>query len=536
MRTLILFIACLLISPANGQTSKEVSSEISDVVVYINGAQVTRNATVSIPSGKSDLFFKGITSRLNSNSLQVAAGKNITILSVNHSLDYLEQAKTDTRIEQLTRQRDALQDSIGLKQNARNVFVKEREMLLNNQSIGGNETGVNVQQLILATNFFRERLTEIEESLFANQQTTKKMQERLDKLNRQLNELNVQKDRPTSTLKVSVSAPRSVNAPIQLTYTVRQAKWQPFYDIRVDDTDDPVTLVYKAKVFQNTDENWENVNLTLSTGNPSISNYKPDLNPWFIDFPQQSSHQSFDMEDTEMELSEVVVAKEQKKEPMMIRGTKSLGRENVTTTQQQTTTAFQINIPYTIPSDNQGYDVAVSDHQIEAGFQYATVPKLSPHVYLLAKITEWNDLNLLPGPTNIYFNQTFQGKTLLNPYTSEDTLDVSIGRDPGIIVERELLKDFSSKSFLGSNRKETKAWKITIRNTKNSAANVLVEDQFPVSSNSDIKVDLEESSGAQVNHNTGILNWELDLAPGETKELRMVYSVRYPKDKDLVVE
>lgn len=537
MRTLSLLFSILMVTLANAQTVKEINSEISDVVVYLNGAQVTRRATINLPSGNSELYFKGITSQLNPNSLQVAAGNNITILSVNHSIDYLEQAKTDTRIEHLIKQRDALQDSIELVQNAQDVFIKEREMLLSNQSIGGDETGVNVEQLIRATDFFRERLSEINESLFANRQTTKKMKERLDKLNRQLNELNARKDRPTSTVKVSVTANRPVNAPVQLTYTVRQARWQPFYDIRVDDTDDPVTLVYKAKVYQNTDEEWKDVNLTLSTGNPSVSNYKPELQPWFLDFQPPRPLKSYGTPEARMELNEVVVADKQKQEkPLRIRGITSLGPENVTTTQQQTNTAFQIQIPYTIPADNQGYDVAVSDHQVEAGYQYATVPKLSPHVYLLTQITDWSDLNLLPGQANIYFNQTYQGKTQLNPYTSEDTLNISIGRDPAIVVKREQLKDFSSKSFFGNNRKETKAWKITIRNTKNTTANVLVEDQYPVSADSEIKVELEESSEAKVNPVTGILSWELELAPGETKELRLVYSVRYPKNKDLIIE
>jgi uncharacterized protein (TIGR02231 family) len=241
------------------------------------------------------------------------------------------------------------------------------------------------------------------------------------------------------------------------------------------------------------------------------------------------------MQDAKMELSEVMVTA-QKEQPMRIRGASSLGRENVTTTQQQTTTAFQINIPYTIPSNNQAYDVAVTDHQIDANYQYATVPKLSPHVYLLARITNWNELDLLPGQANIYFSGTFQGKTHLDPYTPEDTLSVSIGRDPGIIVKRELQKDYSSKSLFGSNRKEVKSWKITVRNAKSTSASVILEDQYPVSANSDIKVDLEESSGANVNPVTGILNWNLQLAPGESRKLNLVYSVRYPKDQNVMIE
>lgn len=541
MKTILVLITLMGFSMMQAQEQKEISSEISDVVVYLKGAQVTRTANVSVGSGKSILLFKGLTPRLNANSLQVAAGNGITILSVNHSIDYLESQKSDALAQKLVNRRDELQDSIALNKNSRQIYIKEREMLVSNQSIGGQQTGVNVEQLIKATDFFRQRLTEIEEKLFENNRTTLEMQRRLDKINRQLNELNARDDQPTSTIKVTISTNRNVNAPVELTYTVRDARWQPFYDIRVENTDAPVTLVYKAKVFQSTDENWDNVNLTLSTGNPTISNYKPELQPWFlypgpVRRPEVMASMNIVEDDVELDEELIIEDKEEKARSVRIRGVSSLGKQNVTTIQQQTTTAFKIQIPYTIPSDNQGYDVAVSDHQVKADFQYATVPKRSPHVYLIAHIANWNELNLLTGQANIYFDQTYQGKTVLNPYSSEDTLNLSVGRDPGIIVERELQKDFSSKSFFGNNAKETKAWKITVRNSKNTKASVIMEDQYPISTNSDIKVELEKSDGAQVNPQTGMLNWDLNLAPGETKELRFIYTVRYPKEMDLIIE
>ncbi len=541
MKTILVLITLMGFSMMQAQEQKEISSEISDVVVYLKGAQVTRTANVSVGSGKSILLFKGLTPRLNANSLQVAAGNGITILSVNHSIDYLKSQKSDALAQKLVNRRDELQDSIALNKNSRQIYIKEREMLVSNQSIGGQQTGVNVEQLIKATDFFRQRLTEIEEKLFENNRTTLEMQRRLDKINRQLNELNARDDQPTSTIKVTISTNRNVNAPVELTYTVRDARWQPFYDIRVENTDAPVTLVYKAKVFQSTDENWDNVNLTLSTGNPTISNYKPELQPWFlypgpVRRPEVMASMNIVEDDVELDEELIIEDKEEKARSVRIRGVSSLGKQNVTTIQQQTTTAFKIQIPYTIPSDNQGYDVAVSDHQVKADFQYATVPKRSPHVYLIAHIANWNELNLLTGQANIYFDQTYQGKTVLNPYSSEDTLNLSVGRDPGIIVERELQKDFSSKSFFGNNAKETKAWKITVRNSKNTKASVIVEDQYPISTNSDIKVELEKSDGAQVNPQTGMLNWDLNLAPGETKELRFIYTVRYPKEMDLIIE
>jgi uncharacterized protein (TIGR02231 family) len=549
MKTLILLIAILGFTTLNAQNFKEVNSDISDVIVYLNGAQITRKANVTIPAGKTDLLFKGLTARLNQNSIQVGSEKNITILSVNHSYDYLEKASTGESIAKLTRQRDALHDSIETNKYTRKVYTNEREMLLQNQRIGGDQTGVNVDELIKATKFFRSHLKEIESLIFKLNLEIKEMNLRLDDLNRQLSELNAQKRRPTSIVKITVKVDKPVTSRMNIIYTVQQASWDPVYDIRVKNTNEPLNLIYKARVHQNSDEGWNNVKLTLSTGNPSISNYKPELQKWIINFKPSPPPPPLkvtgalnivedDAElDEELEFSEdtEVEFSDKGKRPMRL-AAKSLGRENISIEQQQTTTSFKIDIPYTIPSDNQGYDVSVIDYDIPVDYQFAAVPKLSPHIYLMALATDWHELNLLPGGANIYYQQTYQGKTYLDPYTSKDTLNLSIGRDPGIIVKRELQKEYSSKSMFGNNTKETRAWKITVRNTKSTKASVLVEDQYPISANSDIKVELEESSGAKVNTVTGILNWKLDLDPNETKELLMVYSVRYPKGQDVVIE
>jgi uncharacterized protein (TIGR02231 family) len=154
-------------------------------------------------------------------------------------------------------------------------------------------------------------------------------------------------------------------------------------------------------------------------------------------------------------------------------------------------------------------------------------------VFLLAQIADWEKLNLLPGEANIIFEGTYIGKSFVDPSSTQDTLNLTMGRDKRVVVKREKLMDFSSVKFLGSNKKQIFTYEITVKNNKKEAINILLKDQYPLSQNKEIEVELLQSDGAAVNTETGVVNWKLQLAPNESKKVRISYSVKYPKDKVL---
>ncbi len=197
---------------------------------------------------------------------------------------------------------------------------------------------------------------------------------------------------------------------------------------------------------------------------------------------------------------------------------------------------FKIDVPYTIPSDNKKYDVSMVEYNIPAKYEYSCVPKLSKDAYLMAKITNWEEYNLLDANANIFYEGTFKGKTFIDLHSFEDTLKFSIGRDQNIVVNRENQKDFTTKKIIGTSIKELRAWEISIRNNKNYPVKILVEDQFPISKNNDIKIEQIENSNAKVNENTGKLSWFVNLKASETKKIIVKYEVKFPKNKRLFVE
>jgi uncharacterized protein (TIGR02231 family) len=275
-KTISLFLLGFISLASFAQTEKLVESEIKNVTVYQDGAEITRQVKTDLQKGKTTLIFNELSSKLDSKSIQAKGDNELMIVSISQNIDYLNKVKVTAKIEQLENQKLSIKDSLSLLDGLLKVYQQEKEMILANKTIGG-DNGVDIAELKNAASFFRSRLTEIENK--TNELEKHKFNLKTDfiEVSKQLLELNSKSDVPTSIIKVVVSAKSPMKYKIDLKYIVNDAGWEPNYDLRIADVNQPLDLFYKAKVFQNTDEDWKNVNLILSTGNPSISNYKPEL-------------------------------------------------------------------------------------------------------------------------------------------------------------------------------------------------------------------------------------------------------------------
>jgi uncharacterized protein (TIGR02231 family) len=197
----------------------------------------------------------------------------------------------------------------------------------------------------------------------------------------------------------------------------------------------------------------------------------------------------------------------------------------------QLNVVFEIDLPYDVPSNGKEQNVVLKDFKMPASFNYFTAPNIEKDAYLLGELPDWESLNLLPGEANIIFEGTYTGRTHIDPASTNDTLHLTLGKDKRVVVTREVLKDFSSVKFLGSNKKQTLTYEITVKNNKKEKIQMVLKDQYPISMNKDIEVELLQSDGAVIDHETGLLTWKPELAPGEMKKYRVSYSVKYPKEK-----
>ena len=194
---------------------------------------------------------------------------------------------------------------------------------------------------------------------------------------------------------------------------------------------------------------------------------------------------------------------------------------------------FDIDMPYDVPTNGKEQTATLQVVDANTLYQHYAVPKLDADAYLLAQLPDWEKLNLLPGEANIILEGVYVGKTFIDPNATADTLNLTLGHDKRVVIKREKLTDFSSVKFLGSNKLQKFTYEITVKNNKSETINLLLKDQYPLSTNKDIEVELTESADAEINKDLGVLNWKLSLAPNETKKIRFSYSIKYPKDKTI---
>jgi uncharacterized protein (TIGR02231 family) len=518
-------------------TTREVNSTVQEVTVFLNGAQVMRSAKIEFPAGNTAFRFTNLPEGIDPQSVQVKGQGSFTILSVVHQINYLAGQKKPREIILLEDSLRIFEEKLAFNNSMLQVYKTEEDLLMANKSIGSEEKGIVVSELKMAADFFRTRMADIKKEQLNIARENKYLNEKIEKLRKQLNNINSNLNKPTSEVLISVEAAKEGIGKIQLTYIVSQAGWIPVYDIRAIDVNSPVTLIYNAKVFQHTGENWENVRLKLSTADPRQRGDKPNLTSWYIDFNQSSG--GFGYMQNVPQLTRAKKAEAGILEDKLIAETPE---ESATTAdyteilQHQTNLEFSIKVPYDVPSDNKQYTINIQEYKLPATYQYYCAPKLDRDAFLIARVTGWENYNLLPGEMNLFFEDTYIGKSYLNLRQTTDTLDLSLGRDKNIIITRAKLTDYTADKMLVNTRQKTRGWEISIRNNKKQQVKLVLEDQFPVSMNKDIQVEPVEYSGGSYNKETGKIKWQLIMNPSEDKKIRIAFTVKYPKDKDVIID
>jgi uncharacterized protein (TIGR02231 family) len=536
----LIFIALILIIAMPSMAQKNVKSKISKVTVFLSGAQIYRTASSSLKKGRTDVVFSGLSRYIIANSIQVKGKGNFTIMSVHHQINYLKKSKVDSRIKQMQDSVVLLSGQINLQKQFYNALNQESQMLLANKAIGGTNTGVDVANLKAMADFYRTRLKDIYTRMYKINTENQRKGKTIRRLNQQIQQSRANYQTMVSEIVVDLDVKEATQAKFDFTYLVQNASWYPQYDIRATDTHHPVQLHYRAMIRQATGIEWKNVMLTVSTGNPNSNSIIPQMNPWYLNYylnnrernmPRggRSNGYTVDMED-EKDYSYSPEPTLMAAKSVALGDSLASNSANYTTINVgQTTTLFKISIPYTIPSTNKTVNVKISKVELKADYRYYCVPKLSLDAFLQARIIGWEELNLLAGNVNIFFDGTFVGKSYINPQNISDTLDISLGKDAGIIVKRTKIKDKTGKIVLGSNKKMNVGWEISVRNSKSEKINITIQDQLPISRVKEIEVALNGKDGAKYNSENGFLNWDLEIESKKTSVKRFDYTVKYPK-------
>ncbi len=536
--------------------SQTVQSKVESAILYLDGAELTQKKTVSLNPGRNIVMFSAITPKLVSKSVQVTISGDVSLLSVSDKINYLTDAKETAKTKQLKDSLEMVNDNIAQLQLDKEAFTTEKTMINSNHRIGGNEKGVSVAELKLAADFYRTRVKEINAELFKLDKKIATYQKSASKLQAALYEINAMDNDPTAEIEILVNnnGAAKINSELEIKYIVANAGWVPTYDLIAEDINNPIQLKYKAKVFNNTNVDWNDIKIKLSTGDPMKNASKPELATWYLNYKTQYAYQqnyggydnnlvnnsnASQIQQNNNEYNapasmtmDKLYAQDVKKESEKQKAQKAvIAYEEIQVS--ELSAEFDIKQAYSIPSDAKPYLVDVTSYNLPATYKHFCVPKIEKEAFMLARITGWEELNLVEGTANVYFGGTYVGQSYINPRSVDDTLDLSFGRDKKIIVTRTKLKDMNKDKVMGNNRKATFSYEMVVKNNRKGAVTLDLNDQLPVSQNTDIVVESIELSKGQLDPATGKLKWTMTLAPDESKKVILTYSVKYPRNQSV---
>jgi hypothetical protein len=626
MKTIHMLILMLILSNSFAQevTEKVVKTEANEVTVFLESAQIVSKKNIDLSPGTTLLKFSDLSPFIDPKSVQVKAAGELVILSVNHQQNYLKNIEKSKELQDLENSEDAVENKIRMENTFLAIIKEELAFLADNRDIGGKNEQVNVANLQQASDYYFNKLTSLKLNEIERNKTLEDLNVQKRNLQNQIQTLSATKEQPTGEIVVKVETRKNGSYLFELSYLVGNTGWFPTYDIRAKNINEPVQLIYKANVKQDTRMDWNNVKLKFSSSNPNVSGVAPILQTYYLNYntlppdykstygtvsgklmgqggeplpganvmvtgttigtvadavgnfsitiPNNSNQLTFSfigyetqtlpitggymnvvMEEKLASLQEVVVAGygaqeklsdvlqgraaglDIRRKEVRIRGLSSTPVP-VARVEKQTTVDFEINTPYTIKSDNKNYTVDMEVYELPADYQYYCVPKIDKDAFLIARIIDWEKYNLLEGEANIFFEGTYVGKTIMDVRYVTDTLDISLGRDKNVSVNREKVKDFTTRQFIGNKKEETRLWKTSIKNNKQQEIHMVIFDQVPVSNLEEIEVDVQNTSNAELKSETGEIKWEFNLKPQEKKEFELKYTVKYPKYGNLIIE
>lgn len=617
--TLLFFLIPFL---AFSNFEKKHPSNIKSVTVYLNGATIERHSNVTLTKGENTLIFNDLSAAINENSIQISGIKNASISSLNYTIDYLEKGTVSEEYTTLNTKIDGLKLKKNEIKNIIDGYEKELSILEENKKINSEATDLSLQKVKELSTYYRQRVTEINNIIYKEKKQLKELNKTINKYTSELYKIEDNRKEERGKITVKLTSETASNLSLVIKYNLENAGWFPVYDIKAENTSAPIKISYKANVYQQTGTDWENVNITLSTGDPNTNNLKPELSTKYLNFvsrnyrastPIQRSNYKYNptvnnvtgtvIDDTGLplpgvnvvikgtstgtqtdfdgnyslkvnngeelvfsylgfdtksipihstvmninlnasseQLEEVVItgygansdiskALQGKVAGVAIKEPETLSNGNIKEV-GITNTQFEINKPYTIKSSNEVTIIEVENIDMPASYQHYAAPELNENTFITATLKNWEQYDLLPGEANIYFEGNYSGKSILNPQIASDSLNISLGIDPNVIVTREKLKNFKSSSFLGNNRIVNKGYKIEIKNNKKTPIKLLLEDRIPISQNEKIKLSDIETNDANFTKDTGILKWTIELKANQKSEKEFSYTVKYPKDK-----
>lgn len=501
---------------AVAEKPQEVKAPITAVKIYLDAASITHSQKVKLKTGANKLVFVGLAAAVRSNTINLRNIGNadllrLSLVRISDTTDISSLPKDVLEI--IKKSKDSLlttEASIVKLKSEIEALSLEKEMLYKNDGFVSNGKQISTAELKLATDFYRNRNSEVNMELYAKQKELKQLKKSKLKLVKSVFNVDSEEEKDM-TINVVIAELNNTGeeytTAVELAYLADGAGWIASYNIYAS-SKEPLKIDYKAKILNNTGIDWSNMELTLSTADPSQYYAAPDLDPYYIGRYSQNNNRILNG-------------------PQSTENTKS---ESIYVPDREIT--FTIKKNYSFNSGSTPYWIDVKSYDINPEFLYRCAPKKEEQVYAIAKINDWEKLDLIDGEANIYTDGTFLGKSYIRPSEIDDYLELPLGVVSSIFVKHKLVSEFSNKRVLANEVTATLSYEIKLKNNGTNTATIEVLDQVPVSEESSVKTSIiEMTEGGEKDALTGLVIWKVDLAASSDKTLVLKYSVTYPKRK-----
>ena len=500
------------------------SSEIKNITIHNVGAHIDRIGNASIKLGSNHLIINNLSPSLINESIQfIMKSNNIIVNSVSKKMNFLsEESMGNKELYFLKDSLSNIKEQKRIKEVNLAVFIEEKDLFNENKSVLKTTREFIVDDLMDLSEYFKKSISRIQSDISITKKEIDSLSLIEEKLKQQINSIIKNTRNQSANIMVQLTCTKAGNYNYELSYNSNKAGWIPSYEIRSKGLNSPIDLTYKAKIFQNTNETWSNVQLSLSTGKLNKSNKAPSFQTQYINTYSTTNKRAKTIEnkgysanamDSEDEIQESISSS-----------------EFTSVDYSGTQIIYNIALTYSIQSQTEPVFIEIQKFSIKAKYDYYCYPKLDKDVFLMCHFESLGNKNLLPGNGQVYFEGKSIGKTFLDPYSTKKTNDLSLSRDVSIICERTLEKKFSSETKVGDNIRFEKTYKLSLKNNKDSSVSIVLIDQIPKSSKKSIDIQLLESSEAIFDKKNGKLKWNIQLSPKEVVEKKFTFTVKHPSE------
>jgi len=527
----------------------ELRTTITAVAVYPDRARVTRSGAATLEPGSHRLEILELPLQLDPASVRASARGTASarLLGVDVRRDFYTETPAE-RVRALKEQAESLEDEMrGL--DAQVELLKQEHATLGDLA-GQTEIyarglaygKVDAEAQMALFDNVRGRVEEINTALLELAVSRREMERRLQKLQKELDQLRGARRRERYAGIVEVEVNQAGKLTIELTYVVSGAGWRPLYDMRlVEEEERPVmTVGYLAQVTQRSGEDWDNVALALSTARPTLAETLPELDPWYVG-PIRARKRSAPPRMMKAAAPAHAPAME------MFAAGAELDGSAVADTVKEAETAlatvetsgaavtYRVEGAVSVPADGAPHKVTVASFELAPQLDYVTAPKLVEEAYRRAQATNDGPYTLLAGTANLFSGDEFIGATELELVAPQGEIELYLGTDDRIKVERELKRREVDKKLLGDHRRLRYGYEITLENLLPVEASITLHDQLPVPRHENIKVKLESAEPKPAERTElNLLEWELKLASGEKRVVRFDFTIEHPRGMDLM--